>query len=347
MRFLSALALVSTLISHFSEGETQPVRLSLSEAQLVKELELEDGKLRDFITSIETSVYSGNGSPFTQALDHQAILSTATSGVAPGKKTDSVRAMFQRGTLSAWESSPLVQDYLGKHFKFLRARTIEGHEGLLFRAADDDGGLNYYLLKIGRYHDDDYRIRDIFIVGVNEAVSDTLNRTFRHLASEFAPRSNVVVENREVSAAFVMSLSRIAEMNRNFQSRNYEKVCQIYDQLPEAAKLDHKVMLLRLEAAEHLETDRYHAAMKDWAKVFPGEESLPLKFIEYYYSQGKYDAAAEVIRNLNDRIGGDSYLKFRLGEVLFAKEDQLQTTPPTIRNADEPGSASTRRGPQP
>ena len=322
VRFLVTVGVVSTIISHFSEGEISPVGQTLTEADLWAELQDPSERLQNLVTEIEESVCVGNAEPFTRLIDHEALLARATSGVAPGEESDRIRSMFRRGTLTAWENTPLVQEYLNKHFRFLRPRTIAGHEGLLFRAADEGGGLNYYLLVMGKDRDQEFSIQDIFVVGINEAVSTTLGRTYRHLVAEFSSGTayQSLVTDSEVSAAFVACLPHIAKMNREFQAKNYADVLNLFNALPDAAKRDHKVMLMRVEASEHVGKEYQTAAMADWEKLFPGEQNLPLKYIDHYAAQGDYGAAEKVIRALNGKLGGDSYLKFRLGEILLAKE---------------------------
>lgn len=322
VRFLATVGIVSTIISHISEGETRPVSQTLTEAALTSELNDPRGALRRFVTELEDSICMGDAAPFTRAFDHEALLSRATSGVAPGEDSDRIRAMFRRGTLAAWQQTPLVKDYLDKHFRLLRPHTIRGHEGLLFRAADEGGGLNYYLLMLAKTSAGEFRIQDVFVVGVNETISATLGRTYRHLVAEFAPVNQYpeVVEHREVSEAFVASLSDIAQMNRNFQMKNFAGVLETYAALPAAAQRDHKVMLMRVEAAEQVGHDELVAAIGAWERQFPDERNLPLKFIDFYSAQGDYAAAERVARNLNEDLGGDPYLKFRLGEILLAQE---------------------------
>ena len=348
IRFLVTVGIVSTIISHFSEGETRPVSQTLTEHELWNELQNPAGPVQNLVTKLEQSVCLGDGGPFTRAIDHDAILSRATGGVAPGEGSDRIRSMFLRGTRAAWAQTPLVHEYLNKHFRFLRPRTIRGHAGLLFRASDEGGGLNYYLLMVAKGANGEIRIQDIFVVGINEAISTTLGRTYRHLVAEFTPGDTYdsVVEDREVSSAFVASLPNIAKMNRDFQAKDYAAVLESFDGLPDAAKRDHKVMLMRVEASEFLGKELHDTAMTDWKAVYPSEKNLPLKFIDYYAGQGNYVAAEKVIRELNEDLGGDSYLKFRLGEILLAKEVSPEGIYPAPRGkkTGSRGTTSSRRG---
>lgn len=290
----------------------------LTEAELSTSLEDEGGELAQFVSDIEQSISAGFHQTLTSAIDHDAILQRATSGVAPDSSVQRIRAMFERGTRSAWKQAPIARDYLGNHFKFLRPRTLRGHEGLLFRSSDDNGSLNYYLFLVGHDRGQGYRVRDIFVVGTSETLSTTLGRTFRHLVAEYGESSN---GQNEVSAAFVQSLTQIAAMTNAYRADEFEKVLELYEGLPSPAKREHKVLLMRVEASEHIDRRTLNAAMSTWSANFPGDHLLPLKYIDFYFANGKYDASAEVIRNLEQELGGDSYLKFRLGEVLLAKEE--------------------------
>ncbi|MEZ5324013.1 MAG: hypothetical protein R3F19_02995 [Verrucomicrobiales bacterium] len=348
VRFFVTVGIVSTVISHFSEGETRSIEATMTEAQLWTELEKPDGQLQRLIKQIEDSVSIGDPRPFTAATDHEAIFEQATSGVAPGDEADRIKGMFRRGTFAAWQGTPLIQESLTKQFRFLRPRTIDEHQGLLFRSADEAGSLNYHLLMMGKNADKDWCIRDIFVVGVNETVSKTLSRTYRHLVAEFA-RGNAyakVVPDRAVSAAFVANLPTIAKMNQNFADNNYEAALNAYDQLPEPAQRSHKAMLMRVEAAGHTSTEMLSTAMKDWKSLYKSDETLPLKFLDYYAANGDYDAAEKLARTLDAKLGGDSYLRFRIGEILFAREVSPEGLTPTAFRGSESRrtSSSGRRG---
>jgi hypothetical protein len=335
------MGILSTVISHFSEGEQQPVRQILSEIELVRALE-ENGELSDFIDRVEDSVCGGDAAPLSKSIDQDSILQRATSGVAPDRNVDRIRAMFSRGTRSAWKQVPLAQDYMGKHFRFLRPRSLRGQEGLLFRMADEGGSLNYYLFIMGYDKGVGYRVRDIFVVGINETVSATLRRTFEHLIADLSSNH----KGSEISSAFVDNLTQIARMNNAFRAKDFSSVLDIYEQLPVAAQKDHKVLLMRVEASENMDRDTLSAAMDDWAAAFPGERNLPLKYIDCYFATGKYDASARVIRSLEKELGGDSYLKFRLGEVLLAKEEIPAGVLPTWNRGTGRKMSGGRRSPR-
>jgi hypothetical protein len=322
VRFFITVGIVSTVISHFSEGETRSIAKTLTESELWNELQSPGNALGTLVKELEDSVCIGDPAPFTATVDHDSLFDRATSGVAPGEDADRIRTMFRRGTFAAWQGTPLVQESLGKQFRFLRPRTIEGHEGLLFRSADDEGSLNYFLLMMGKTPEQEFRIRDIFVVGVHETISKTLSRTYRHLVAEFAKGNayDSIVEDRAVSTAFVQNLSVIAKMNQHFQSQDYASLLQSYELLPEPAQRAHKPMLMRVEATEHLGSAKQDAAMREWKNQFHGDHTLPLKFIDFYAAKGDYDSAERLVRQLDQTLGGDSYLRFRLGEILLAKE---------------------------
>jgi hypothetical protein len=345
VRFFVTVGIVSTVISHFSEGETRSIEPVMTEAELWTELAKPDSELQKLVKEIEDSVSIGDPRPFTAATDHESIFDRATSGVAPGEDADRIRSMFRRGTFAAWQGAPLIQESLAKQFRFLRPRTIDEYEGLLFRSADEAGSLNYHLLMMGRNAEKELCIRDIFVVGVNETVSKTLSRTFRHLVVEFAKGSayDSIVPDRAVSSAFVANLSAIAEMNRNFAENDYAAALKQYDLLPEPAQRSHKAMLMRVEAAGHTSTGMLATAMKAWKKLYKSDETLPLKFLDYYAAEGDYDSAERLARNLDAKLGGDSYLRFRLGEILFAREISADGLTPTAFRGSESGRTSSGR----
>ncbi|MDA0811801.1 MAG: hypothetical protein O3C21_05345, partial [Verrucomicrobia bacterium] len=95
------MGIVSTVISHFSEGETRAIEPVMSEVQLWTELAKPDSDLQKLVNEIEGSVSIGDPQPFTEATDHESIFARATSGVAPGGHSDRIKSMFRRGTFAA------------------------------------------------------------------------------------------------------------------------------------------------------------------------------------------------------------------------------------------------------
>ena len=151
--------------------------------------------------------------------------------------------------------------------------------------------------------------------------------------------------DRAVSSAFVANLSTIAEMNRSFAANDFAATLKSYDGLPEAAQRTHKAMLMRVEAAGHTSTEVLATAMKAWKRLCKTDETLPLKFLDYYAAEGDYDSAERLARKLDAKLGGDSYLRFRLGEILLAREVSAEGLTPTAFRGTETGKTSSgRRG---
>ncbi|HEX2749148.1 MAG TPA: hypothetical protein VHM91_14170, partial [Verrucomicrobiales bacterium] len=291
----------------------------LSQSELESRLADEAGPLRNFVSLVECSIHSGRIAEVEALVDREAILSRATTQISiEGDQT--VRNLFCDSTKRAWDERGVTKDYAGTKFVFLRARNVGGRDGLLFRSSSPGGGINYALFTVTEAKPGDFRITDIFVVGLNEFLSDTLQRTWVNVAAGLLEKQTTPVKG--VDPAYVANIQGVAEMSRQLQAGKPEAVLSAALKLPESVQKARTVMLMRIEAAERVSAEERDAAYAAWLTVYPDEMDLPLKFAHFYTSHQRWDDAARVIRKLMAKLGEDAMLKMELGNILYRRESE-------------------------
>ena len=117
-------------------------------------------------------------------------------------------AAFVQGTRASWAHRSLVKDYLGHQFRFLRAHSLGGRPGLLFRSSGENGQLNYCFFSVVTAPDGSLGADDLYVVGMGEWVSDTLRRGYLTLVESLAPRG----ESGRRARLYLEALPRITAM---------------------------------------------------------------------------------------------------------------------------------------
>jgi len=316
VRFVIGLAV---LAGFFSGAAAAPQILEMTQVQIEARLGEAGGPLREFVRTVEKSMGSGAIAETELLVDRDAILTRATQRL--GFEGDQiVRDLFCDSTRRAWDERGVTRDYAGTKFRFLRARTLGGRAGLLFRSSGRDGAMNYALFTLHEPVAGEFRIADIFVVGLNEFLSDTLRRTWLNVAAGFlGDEANQI---KGVNPDYVAHISEIAEMSRQLNSGKFEEVLKSVKALPESVQCERTILLLRMEAAERVSIEERNAVYAAWLAVYPDEMELPLKFVDFYSTQHRWDDAERVLRGLISRLGEDAMLKMELGSVMFRRQHE-------------------------
>jgi hypothetical protein len=289
----------------------------LSESQLRAKLADPASGLRDFIGLVELSMITGEMWPVEDLVDHQAILNRATDGV-PVSGAETLKSLFADSTLQSWQQNGITKDFAGTNFRFLRIRTFKNRTGLLFRSAGENGNLNFFNFILTEAGPRDYRITDLYTVGLNEYTSETLRRSYLHLAASLGGN-----EARALTAdhgAFVDSLEQIAAISQQLKAGKWQEVLEASAALPQAVQRDRTVLLMRLEAAENYSVTSRAAVLEDWLAVYPDEMSLPLKLADHYLTQERWNDAERVLTRLVECTGGDARLQLQIGNLNWRRD---------------------------
>lgn len=311
-RFSRLLVSVIAMVFCFSGERPLVAAAELSETELSARLKVKGSSLDQFVTRLETEITRGDMAWAEGIVDREAILDRATSA---GEDAAEVRQIFTEGTRKAWEEKGLLNEYQGTNFRFLRSRSFARRPGLLFRSSGENGSLNYCMLTIAEPLPGEFRITDIYVLGVNEFMSDTLGRTWGHLVASLG--------GHDSTSPYVQNLTRIANISGLVRDQQWKEAIDACKALPPDLRHDRNVMLLRIEAAEKYSIAERSEALTEWIQAIPDEMELPLKFVDHYTATERWDDAERVINGLMMRIGEDSRLNFQLGDVQWKRRQQM------------------------
>ena len=320
-RIMRLLAGALGMVAFFSGASAAPRVPELTQTALEARLAREESGLGAFVARLERSLRAGDLGAAEEMMDREAILTRAMGGVK-FEGADQVRDIFSDSTHRAWDQRGLTRDYVGTNFRFLRPRSLGGRAGLLFRATSASGGLNYTLFVVNECEPGQYRVADIFVVGLNEYLSDTLRRTFLNVAGSFLGGESMNVPG--VNAEYVAHINEVSNVSRLLNSGRYQDVLDEMKRLPAAVQRERGLLLMRLDAAEKVSNEERAAAYTAWTAVYPDEMSLPLKLADFYASQRRWSDAERIIRELDARLGGDNRLQSELGTVLFRRDQERE-----------------------
>lgn|GEM_PF-2146970 len=288
-------------------------RHALSLEEINTALTSDTGSLRAWVTRLESSVSQGTAKEFDAFVKAEWLLDAITRPVAIQAQAThrEVEEAFTHGTRASWAQRSLANDYLGHHFRFLRAHILGGRPGLLFRSAGENGQLNYCLLTVARGPDGTLGADDVYVAGMAEWVSDTLRRGYLTLVESLNPRG----ESGRRASLYVAALPRITAMHVALAQKDYARVLALSALLPPEVRQDRQILLTRLEAAENLSMEERFRVFAEWKALHPNPEQLPLKWADFHLAAGLFSEARTVLAQLNERLGGDSHLMLRLGEI--------------------------------
>ena len=313
VRFATGLAVLAGV---FSGAKAAPEVPELTQGKIEQHLSDKTGPLRIFVQNLEHALLSGDLPAAEAVVDQDAILTRATQHYCfDGDET--VRDIFFDSSKRAWAGSGVTRDYCNTKFRFLRPLTLKGRAGLLFRSTSRKGGLNYALFTLIEPEPGEFRVSDIFIVGLNEFLSDTLRRTWINVAAGFLGEEATRLKG--VNLDFVTHVSEIAELSRQINAGKCEEALKSAKALPAVLQSERTILLIRMEAAERTSLHERDAVYADWLAAYPDEMELPLKLIHFYSSQNRFDDAERILRSLMKLLGSDACLKMELGTVVYRR----------------------------
>ena len=330
-RLLGVIWAVSVSTSACGAGGRQEGaggRQELTQAEIEGELQSVNSRLRVLVDGLERSIPASDPSVFNTALRSDWLLDRATT-LAASPADAELRTAFQDGTRESWRQRGLAADYLGMHFRFLRVHTLGGRGGLLFRASGERGSLNFCLFSIARDDSGLCAIDDVYVVGLCEFVSETLKRGFSTLVDSLDSSGDA----GRRAAVYIEHLPKVVAVNNALREKDFPKVLALSDGLPASVRADRGLLLMRIEAAEHVSLSDRSRIMAEWLSQCPDENGLPLKFADLHVANGRWVEAERLLRTLDEKLGGDSHLKLRVGEIrlLQRRADRLageRTGPP-------------------
>ncbi len=279
-------------------------------------------EFREFLEEVELAMLESDLVYLRDVIDKRAMMERIVERAPRTREAQALADIYRSGTEEAWRRVGVLEHYAGSHYRYLRPRTIDGRTGVLFRVAEDGDLVNYHLHEIVEVGDG-YKIADTYIVGLRESLSDALWRGLGHLLADMHPEVSPE-SDPEGSMAFVESIRKVGDLSHALAKQRFQEAIDIYNNMPEEVQQVRDVMVMRIEAAAKLSPLELDDALAEWKDLGYRETDLPLKFIDYHMARGHYEVARDSALLVSDIVGGEPYLRARIGELNFAIANQVR-----------------------
>jgi Flp pilus assembly protein TadD len=272
---------------------------------------------RAFAQRVASAIQSGDGAALDRAIDVDAMLARACSGLDASEATRrefgaGVKKTFSFGVRIVEESQGPVR------YELLRVRLVQGKQRALFRLISE-AGVNYHDMELAPARDGKgQRVVDIFIFMTGEWLSQSWRRGFLTVV---ANEKGALERATPAQRAFLASVSRITELSAAVRSNDHARALGIYRALPPELQTERNVMMLYYEAASGAGGDEYARALDAVKKAYPRDPGLDLLLFDDYFLKKQYDGAVAAIGRVRQALGGDAYLDFLEGNVFYARGD--------------------------
>jgi tetratricopeptide (TPR) repeat protein len=261
--------------------------------------------------AIAQAARSGDAAAFDRIIDWAAINQRATGGVdAPEKH----RLEFIKGLDGSRASGKGVSFAIvdavrrGGSYTLLHSHTRKNRHYLLFRLLLPEAGVNYHDLPIARRLDGSVKAMDMYVYLSGEPISDTFRRAYIQSAAQ----ANTGLIDRLTGAdqKFVQNFGSLGKMAKANRDGKFSEALGIYKGLPAELKKQKSILLVRLQAAQHLDdTTEYTQSIEDYRREHPNDPSVDILSIDYHIIKRQYSEALACVDRLDQAIQGDPYLQ--------------------------------------
>ncbi len=307
--------------SHHPSGPHAPPEQKTEKPEVPPQFSEEEA--RQFAEAFASTMKAKDASALGKLLNWDAMLDKATAGIlAPAKEKERfielMKGTADRPGVFARQLLELMK--AGATCTFLRHRRIDNRDRLLFRILLPDGAaLNYYEILLDR--DKQARIEgiDVFVMLNGELISQTARRAFLTAAVRWSESANASVQGAE--REYLVHFAKVEAMNALVQQGKYRDALALYDQLPPLLQGDKNVLLTRLRAAQNVGPAEFAEAVANFRTFHPGDPSVDLFSIVYFYQKKDYPKALEMIDRVDKALDGDPYLNVLRANVYLDAGD--------------------------
>tara|TARA_B110000438_G_scaffold122247_1_gene119356 strand:+ start:435 stop:1673 length:1239 start_codon:yes stop_codon:yes gene_type:complete len=204
-------------------------------------------------------------------------------------------------------------------YQFLRAsETPDGAQSIM-RLIPPDDSLNYHRLVLGRNMHNEPCVVDIFVYTSGEPLSHTIGR----LIAQSMP------DTLSPDAKARQAVKKMREMMVALQRGNPADALAIYDSMDPKWQQQKTIMQTRIMAANKVAASNlqkgqpmgndYRKAVQDFQQAFPNAENLAMLLIDFHYFNEDFKQARAAVDQLDEQIGGDSYLNLHRGNLALSQ----------------------------
>jgi len=178
-----------------------------------------------------------------------------------------------------------------------------------------NGGLNYHQLFLARNAGGKLVASDIFYFLNAERMSDMLRRAWLPVAA--AKMQSNPEKAKTQGDLVVASFSALQRINELVNKGQFAEALELYGKLPEAARKDKTILILRYRAAQAVSEEEYVKSIDDFRKFHPGDTALDFILIDGYALRKEYSEALKCLDRTNANVGGDPLLLVQRASLLL------------------------------
>lgn len=251
---------------------------------------------------------------------------------------------FQEGFTAGVENSLNVGDQvissLGTEgsFKLLRLKDFPERPTAIFRLISKEG-LNYYEVYLSPINQtDSIMIKDFYIYMGAQVFSSTLKRLYLSSLPD-SSAAKMTKDTTDAERAFISYLPEIEEVGQLILEEKQTKAMKKIETLPTILREDKMIQIMRVNVAFNVDSLTYEKAVADFKALYPNDPVIELMALDFSFLKGNYKRSLEAIDNLNDKVGGDPYLKVMKADI-YQDLKQYDTAEELLNVAieDEPES---------
>ncbi|MCE9573151.1 MAG: hypothetical protein K8W52_08335 [Deltaproteobacteria bacterium] len=181
-------------------------------------------------------------------------------------------------------------------YDLLRIKDVHGQPRPLLRIISNSA-VNYHELELGKSRTDHrVRIVDIQIYTSGDRLSDTLAQLFQ--------QGVAVVEDGDGDGMD----TKMHEASQAAARGDHATVRRLMRELPAKLRNTKAMRMMDLMSAGSLDPVDYDAAMEQYRRDFPGDPSVEMMSIDYYYLKKDIAKTVAALDHLDQQVGGDPYL---------------------------------------
>lgn len=258
---------------------------------------------------------TGKAAEAVDLLDRVRFAARVTVGLGLSQEDE---LLFKQGLLKNLSGNLAQQFGTFTKARFLRLQKLNGETRALVRLVSNDGAASYTSFICVLDRTKALRWSDAYLYIAGSTLSEATRTTALPLIAEMKKSRLEKITTKE--NAFAANIGKIQQASAAMQKGENSSALAICDQLPRDVQLHRMVLILRLRAAQPLAEAKYLKVIQDWQGAYPNDPTLDFISIDGAVIRKDYPAALQHIAAFGKQIGGDTYLDYLSGNVLFLAE---------------------------
>ena len=153
------------------------------------------------------------------------------------------------------------------------------------------------------------QIDEIYLYHFGETLSNALRRTLMPELYVGGQSSYGVMMSDVVRLLFRENVQLIQKLFSSFAAGNFLQTLDLYRALPEELQHCKSILILRLQAAQHVPDPSVYAyALAETRELLKDDPCAEFLSLDYFFEHHQYEDALKCVDHINELIGGDVYL---------------------------------------